>query len=668
MSAAPEIYYTRCPAWLPESIRNQIQAGHQVIHATGFSRPERRVLRKRRKLPNSLWAEKHRWVRVSSREGQWSNQTTPYLSGIMDATGCTHVQDVTVCAAPQTGKTDMSYNCLGSWIDQDPGPAMVVFADEQTAKDELSERIETMIHDSPRLSQYKTAAARDMSSLRLALQHMTIHIAWATSVPRLATKPKRYVIFDEVDKYPDTLKKETDPISLGIKRTRTYPDDRKIIKISSPTWEHGPIWRSLTSAQKTFRYSVCCPECRHMQAMVFGEKDSRGGIKWPADERDPSIIETERLAWYQCEKCGSGWDDSRRDQAVLLGEWRCVQTGRELMTELQLSRPTRIGFHIPAWLSTFVSLSECAAAFLRGLSSKTLLRDFLNGYAAEPWMEYETERVEDQILELRDERPRGLVPSDAFCLTAAVDTQDDGFWYEIRAWGRGFALDSWQVREGFIPATWHKMSPEDLQDRQWMYHQAFDPLRRLLWEDKYLDAMGNEYTVALTAIDAMGHKTSEVYDFCRAHRGKAYPVQGMRNRSNKPYKYSKLDTYPGSNRSIPGGLSLLQLDVHHYKDELSGRLQISAMDPGAWRMHSETTRDWARHMCAEYLNEKKQRWECPSNRANHGWDCSVYNLALADILGIRFRSQQVQQKTRQKHSQRKDSKNPFTEGSNPFAR
>jgi len=646
MTTIPAITLTHTPTWLPETIRARVQAGERVVHSTGFSMPERRVLRKRKKLPISKWAEQHRWVRISSREGQWQNSTTPYLAGIMDAAGLPFVRDVTVCAAPQTGKTEMGYNCLASWIDQDPGPAMIVYADEQTAKDELNERIEPMVNDSPRLSQYKTPAARDMSQQRLALQHMVIHMAWATSVARLATKPKRYVIFDEVDKYPASLKKETDPISLGVKRTRTYPDDRKIIKISSPTWEAGPIWQSMNAAQRTFHYYVRCPDCSHMQVMVFGTKEGRGGVKWPPDERDPATIETMRLAWYQCESCSAVWDDPRRDQAVYLGQWRCTQSGRKLMDELQLSRPSRIGFHIPAWLSTFVSLSECAGAFLRGQASKTLLRDFMNAYAAEPWLEWEVERKEDTILALRDARPRGTVPQDAeiSCLTAAIDTQDDGFWYEIRAWGVDHAMESWQIREGFIPALWHKVDPESLKSRSWAYHPAFDPIREIIFEKVYLDADGREYSVILAGIDAMGHKTSEVYDFCRAHRGKIFPIQGMRNRSNRPYKYSKLDTYPGTNRPIPGGLSLLQLDVNHYKDELSGRLQVAAMDPGAWHLHAETTRDWAQQLCAEVLDEKSGRWECPPKRDNHGWDCSVYNLALADIIGVRIAARKKQDK------------------------
>ena len=171
----------------------------------------------------------------------------------------------------------------------------------------------------------------------------------------------------------------------------------------------------------------------------------------------------------------------------------------------------------------------------------------------------------------------------------------------------------------------------------------------------------------LAGIDAMGHHTTEVYDFCRAHRGKIYPIQGMKNRSNRPYKYSKIDTYPGSNKVMPGGISLLQLDVNHYKDNLSGKLQVAPLDPGAWNLHSETTRDWAQHLCAEYLDDKKNKWECPSGKANHGWDVSVYNLALADVLAIKILSQKKIERSKKINKKPAPKKeNPFLSGSNPF--
>ena len=89
-------------------------------------------------------------------------------------------------------------------------------------------------------------------------------------------------------------------------------------------------------------------------------------------------------------------------------------------------------------------------------------------------------------------------------------------------------------------------------------------------------------------------------------------------------------------KPIPGGLKLLRADVNYYKDELAGKLEIAPEDPGSWHLHSETTETWARHLCAEVLNDEKGLWEPRANRANHGWDCSVYNLIAWDVLGVRY--------------------------------
>ena len=103
---------------------------------------------------------------------------------------------------------------------------------------------------------------------------------------------------------------------------------------------------------------------------------------------------------------------------------------------------------------------------------------------------------------------------------------------------------------------------------------------------------------------------------------------------NRPFDFTQLDTYPGRKKTIPGGLQLLRANVNLFKDKLSGKLDISPADPGAWHMHSEVSLDWARQMCAEYVNEKGL-WECVAGKANHAWDVSVYNLVAAEVIGIK---------------------------------
>lgn len=101
-----------------------------------------------------------------------------------------------------------------------------------------------------------------------------------------------------------------------------------------------------------------------------------------------------------------------------------------------------------------------------------------------------------------------------------------------------------------------------------------------------------------------------------------------------PYRVSKIEYYPGTDKIIPGGIKLLRGNVTYYKNNLSARLDIAAADPGAWHYHSETSLEWARQMTAEYLDDHGF-WECKPSRANHGWDCSIYGLIAADVIGVR---------------------------------
>ena len=276
----------------------------------------------------------------------------------------------------------------------------------------------------------------------------------------------------------------------------------------------------------------------------------------------------------------------------------------------------KFGFHIPAWLSYFVSLSECAAAFLKGLKNKEKLKDFLNAYCAEPWKDYVEVRTEEAILKLRDHRPRGLVPSDqpVAGILGAIDTQDAGFYYELRAWGYGLQPSTWQIREG--------------------YALTFEALEQILFADVYKDAAGLRHVVNYAVIDAMGHRTKEVYDWCRKHYGRTQALQGV-DRMNQPISYTKIDTYPGTNKPIPGGVMLLRANVTFFKNNLSNVLSIAPGDPGCWHLHSEATVDWCRQMTAEYVNENGL-WVCKSGMANHAWDVSVYQLVAAEAVGIKF--------------------------------
>ena len=177
------------------------------------------------------------------------------------------------------------------------------------------------------------------------------------------------------------------------------------------------------------------------------------------------------------------------------------------MAHVAAHRPVKVGFHIPAWLSYFVSLSEVAppGSNIRRAENWTTSRTSRNQYAAEPWVESHAARSEDAILALCDDRPRGKVPGPVdgkervSVLLATVDTQQHYFRYVIRAYGYGETEESWLVASG---------SADNLA-----------ALEEILFGSVYADPDGREYAVKAAMIDAMGGRTAEVYRWAVRHRG-----------------------------------------------------------------------------------------------------------------------------------------------------
>jgi phage terminase large subunit GpA-like protein len=604
---APLLISTR---WLPKSLHTP---GTRLT--LRFTSADRHALKRKKQIPVSEWAEKYRVIpNDSALPGPWRNSTTPYMAGVMDASVFSSVQQIILCWPPQSGKSDGVNTIIGYLTDRRPGNVLYVYPDELTARENNRDRITPMFNDSAQLKKYFTGYQDDESRLCLRLRHVKIFMAWANSASRLSNKPLPYVVLDEEDKYPITANaKESSPADLAKKRTRTFSHMRKVFRMSTPTVETGAIWKALNEeAEVIFDYWVRCPACGALQQMVFDQ------IKWPDKERDPRVIESGKLAWYECRSCGDKWDDARRNMAVQQGEWRDREKSLSIRAILNSLRPVSIGFHLTAYVSRFVSLSESAAAFLWGLKDKTKLKDFRNAHEAQPWVVYTHEQKDELIFALKDTRPSGIVPSrNIVALTAGIDTQQDNFWFEIRAWASGPDRDSWQVRSGFV--------------------MTFEGLSKILFDDEYKDADGNRYLVNIAVIDAMGDKTAQVYSYCLGYRGRVIPYQGKRTLS-QPYRFSKQEYFPGTEKMIPGGLSLVLGNTTFYKNLLSSKLDITIGDPGAWHLNADTTDEWVKQMSAEYQDDNGF-WECKPGRANHAWDCSVYSMLAADILGVRFMGQ-----------------------------
>lgn len=618
--------HVKRPKWCSEDLWRTLtglMVGGVLAVNVIFSRAERKILRKRKQIKPSIWSEKHRVLVKSVLPGLWKNSVTPYLVGIMDAAALAFVREIITCKAPQTGVSEVINNFIGSRIDLAPGDVLCTYPDESTAKTNFKDRVGPMITNSVRLRSYLTGREKDLSAERINLQHMTLYPAWAGSVSSMANKPVRYANSDEIDKpgFGDS-RKEADPLDLIDKRLITYRDISKHFKTSTPSVVQGNIWRELNNnTDVIFDYNAMCPHCGKLQLMKMDH------IKWPGGSKaDPREIKNKKLAWYECEECKGHWDDNLRNKAVRHGDWIARGTHVSIETYLEKFRPANIGFHLPAWISYFVSLSECAFAFLKGQESKEKLKDFRNSFAALPWEEYEVlaKQEDEDVLKCKCDLPPQVVPESAVALTAGIDLHKAGFPYVVRAWAKDWT--SWNIDYGQL-GYWHDLEQLLFET---IYPVQNSDRKMKIWRAG-LDTGGGKYKKDISS-------TEEAYLWLQDNSGfsKSCRVWGVKGSSNPlpaKLKMGNVLNKTPSGKPLKMGMRLVFLDTDKFKDMFYERMfnAITEAAGGAW-LHNQTKLDYARQITAEqkHLNSKGiETWE-PIRKDNHYLDCECLASAVAD--------------------------------------
>jgi len=513
-------------------------------------------------------------------------------------------------------------NCEGYSVDQDPAPMLIVLPIEDAAKEYSKERFRPMLLLSPQLKQHikgKADKKDKLGTIYVGLKSCNVYFGYAGSPITLASRAIRYVFNSEVDKFPSWSGREAAPGDLAEERTRTFWN-RKIWEDSTPTVRGGNIWRAWEKSLQ-HRYYVPCPHCGVYQVLLWPQ------VKYPADNHDADAIKNQRLAWYECSHCKQKITDLHKPRMNAKGVWLAeghqqIDTDGNITGEKPKSR--HWGFHINCLYSPWLTFSEVAAKFISSKDDVEKLQNFINSWLGEPWEERVQSTSPDVLVEHMHNYAPGVVPDEAFVLTAGVDVQAHQLYYVIRAWGAHET--SWLIREGFC---------EDFVTMEEIVGNTQYPC-----ESHGRDPMG----VTLAAIDT-GHRTAEVYDFCRL-RPWTMAVKGRGARQiTAPFSAGFIDKFPGTNRPIAGGLTLYSLNVDIYKGKIHHLLKHGYGEPGYWHLHRETSTEYRKQFAAEHQVQRrmpnggiKYEWRLVTNgAANHFLDCEVYSVAAADKLGIKFR-------------------------------
>ena len=530
----------------------------------------------------------------------------------MDAFTDSQVEEITVMASSQVGKTEGMFNMLGYIIDQDPGPTLVVLPRENDAKGVSYNRVLPMMQSSHVLRNRLPKLADDITKLEYRLDRMILYFAGSNSPADLASRPIRYLFLDEIDKYPKFSGREADPIKLASERQKTFWN-KKTVKVSTPTTRDGYVFREYEKSDQR-KFYVPCPHCGGYQVLVFGQ------IKWPKKERSIEKIKNERLAWYECCHCNKRIEDYQKNRILLNGEW--VPYGAEIDDDGNITgdhiKSKHRGFWINSLYSPWLTWSDIVAEFLKSKDYIELLMNFVNSWLAEVWEEKIEETTVDKIRSLSCDYTQGVVPDDVFVLTAGVDVQKDHFYYVIRGWG--YCEESWLIRADRV--------------------EYWEDIVEVLFRTEYKKINSNEtIPVYMSCIDS-GYRTDEVYAFCRQWRDKTKAVKGQEEiTGGRFYRASKIDINSRTGSVIRGGLVLWNINVTQYKDKIS-RL-VASKDPRKWHIFNNPFEEYLSQFTAEHkvlirnrnTGKAKEVWQKKKAAvANHYLDAEVYAVAAADII------------------------------------
>ena len=558
-----------------------------------------KTLKPPEKMTMSQWADKYRIIPAgtSNQPGRWKTSKTPYLKGIMDAFSDDRIEEIVFIKPTQVGGTESILNILGYIVDQDPSSTLVVYPSDTLAEDISKNRIQPMLRATKPLAE----KFREDDSKLLALQfdNMYIPLTGANSAASLSSKPIRFVLLDEVDKYPPRSGggKEADPISLARERTNTFSYNKKIFITSTPTLKTGAIWREWESCTRQLFFYVPCPHCGRMQRLRFHQ------LKFP---KEGSKTERSAAAYYECPYCQGKISDADKHKMLQLGQWM-----NEGETEGMRVSPKKTGFALNAIYSPWLSFADVAYKWLDAQGDQEKMQNFVNSWLGEPWEDVGSTAGAQKVLDNRGVYTRGMVPDWAQIITCGVDVQQNCLYYTVDAWGQGKKI--YNIDHDCIPGV--------------DFNTLWDVINQT-----YYDAKGRDWYIDLALIDS-GDQTDQVYDFCYVHNPLTVPVKGSSTPIPARYRVSAIQREGSAAR----GMNLIICDGSYYKTMIYAK--INAVD-GSWQVFDGVDQEYCEQITNEHkVFERKNGvgswvWRPKTSGApNHYLDCEVYAACAADLLG-----------------------------------
>lgn len=625
-----------------------------------FDRGEREAWTLPEQMKPSEWAEKYRTLGdgQSNTPGQWRNEMTPYLVGVMNLPMAEGVWKTHVEKAAQIGVSEAIRNLIGFLADQEPDPIGLTLPDKIKGRKIVATRVIPLFEDNARLRRLLPDKKSDITKEEIKLDNgFILHLAWAGSASSTASDPWRASINDEIDKFAVWGGREPDAVGRTWKRTSTFGERAIQVNISTPTDQFSEIHALVEASSFVLYFFVPCPHCGGWQRLTFGQ------IKWdkPKEIKDRRRLADHVLAdvdrcWYECLHCHEKINEGQKAVMVRAGVWATASGvtshGKPRKTNLKKRvvfdavavekwpRGTELGLRIWKGYSLLGDTwSGIVAEFLRAQGDLEKLYNFTTETLGEPFRQ-QLQRANEGVFRDKVERaelPEGIVPAWAGKLLAAIDTQIDSFYIVIRAWGEDFR--SQRIWHGHV-ATFEEIE-------RWCFATPF------ACEDEQLGAMMCEMagidSGGTTDVGAKTSRTMQVYRWTQKHRARIRALKGAeKSRSGQLIWRGRglLDESGKGSVKRKREVPIWWLAKHHWQSVLAdlinrGIKRNKGDEEEIWLLNQREDEEYEKHMAnarqiiTHHGGRPEEIWQ-PVHSASR-WDyrdCEVYQCVIANLARV----------------------------------
>lgn len=598
---------------------------------------------------------------MSSVTGMFSYFNTPYTRELVNFWSQSDPSEFMACikSAQSAFTSSVVLNGLMWMIPNDPGNAMLLVGHKDLLKSAVND-LDMWIDNAGNRPLIQSSIKRARNTKTGDTDSMKEYpggslILGLTNPDSLRQVSIRYMIVDDFDAMKSDTEKDGDMLSIIMKRTNAFKNNRKVAVVSTPTLKGKSNIEKAYKLGDQRKFHIPAPCCGEFISLEWEN------MTWELDENDELIPDS---VGYRCQSCSEVFDDSQKMMWLNDGKWVPTAKPKKPGYKSYLIDGMIAPYFMDGWLEfvyQWLDIENEDNVQVR-IAKKKAFYNLVLGRA----FEYETNRTSSlQIQQNMRRYEIGTIPEKQsikdgngkivliVCsmdlngmmkgLSKNMTRNDVRIDYEIVAYAEGG--QSYSIDHGSL-GTFFRGDKNPDEREWWTYEHGQEnsvwKLVEELMQRKYVnDNTGKEWKVGMYGIDS-GYFTDYAYTFADSHKNVRI-LKGKDDEEKAIDIFSDRRTFVRSKSKA----NLYLIENNYTKDIVASHMgllwneEVNTVQPFGFMNFpipsggKYTYKDFFKHFEGEHkvIEKNKYRWvKRKSKSENHFWDTRVYAEALKDIF------------------------------------